>query len=270
MSVEQQDPNRLAWETLIEGTNEKVVHALVPGRDTMQGADTDALIQLGTPLGSTRFANFQSCDPSWKSYILTTVAPRTQEGGLYTKFTFAKDYSGSAATTPVLTVYDKRPHGWPPVLSHLYLKGTIDKPNYDCVNGVPGTTMVINIPTDIPDTDVIWSRDAYDGVTKIKRETFISSAPHNLNTPTEGLYPRSVHFGRHVLSVSIPPCLHNTVRVPQLTVSIPASSLFVIFGPQAFPATNDTDWVDHPVSDTQSQLNGLWIRIKETAIVPDV
>ena len=76
MPVEPKDPNRLSWETLIEGTNEKVIHAFIPSRDTMQGADTDALIQLGTPLGQTRFANFQSCHPSWKDYILTAVAER--------------------------------------------------------------------------------------------------------------------------------------------------------------------------------------------------
>ncbi len=126
MPVEQQDPNRLAWETLIEGTNEKVVHALVPGRDTMQGADTDNLIQLGTPLGATRFANFQSCDPSWKDYILTNVNPRTQEGGLYTKFTFGRDYSQVNpdtglpwSQTAILTEEELDDHYWPPVLRRI-------------------------------------------------------------------------------------------------------------------------------------------------------
>ncbi len=268
MSVEQQDPNRLAWETLIEGTNEKVVHALVPGRDTMQGADTDNLIQLGTPLGATRFANFQSCDPSWKDYILTTVDPRTQEGGLYSKFTFGRDYASINPNTgspwsesPIIEISAFGDHYWPPVLRRIRVI-----PDYTVMkqsrysNGVNGGVSLY--PSNNVYYDVI--EEMTEG-TKIVDQYFLSNTPFEV-TQTEVPVPR-------VVAVPLPGGERFTFRrclCAKIVLKRVLTGTQVIFdsgavgvGPggsipgQIIPATNFETWRPYIKSVTPSRLYGI-------------
>ncbi len=278
MPVEPQDPNRLAWETLIEGTNEKVVHALVPGRDTMQDSDADILIQLGTKLGDTRFANFQSCHPSWKDYILANVNPRTQEGGLYTKFTFGRDYSSVNpdtglpwSQTPVLVQESLRDHYWPPILRRLQVipdPTVMKQSRYS--NGVNGGVSLypsINVYYDLIE-------EMTEG-TKFVEEDYISNTPFEV-PKTKVPVPR-------VISVPLPGGERFTFRrclCAEIKLNRILTSTSVIFDSgsvgngiggsipgQIIPATNFETWRPYIKSAEQGRSNGLFT-LKVTWVYP--
>ncbi len=280
MPVEPKDPNRLAWETLIEGTNEKVVHALVPGRDTMQDSDADILIQLGTKLGDTRFANFQSCHPSWKDYILINVDPRTQEGGLYTKFTFGKDYSAvnpdtgiPYSDTPVLTIQKFGDHPWDPVLRRIRVI-----PDYTVMkqsrytDGSNGGVLLY--PSNNIYIDVV--EEQFKG-TLFTYEYFLSNSP--IQVPqTEVPVPR-------VIAIPLPGgerftfrrCLCSKIVINRIITgtnvifdsgAVGAGSGGAIPG-QEIPATNFPTWRPYVNAVTPSMNNGLFQVIVETVYPPN-
>ena len=257
-------PSRLNFETLVPGTDEQVVYALIPNNELMAAG----VKPLGTALKNHPFMDMQGAT-AYADYILGGYEMVSIGGAEFVRANFAKDYSvGSAYAAATLTDYPKRPHAWPPVLGSILLSGC-STGDIDMV-GTTHTSHVILIPPDIPVVDVKWSKDGYDGVTKFKREVFLKNSQHDLHTTTGGLYPRSVQFNRHVFSVSIPPCLHAAIQVPDIAIDITPQSLTVVYPVETFAATTNTAWADHLHTDDEQCVHGVWVREKWTALVPDV
>ena len=88
---DQSPESRLWFETLVKGTDEKVVYALLPSRETMQGADNATNIAIGTLLSATKFSDWQGCDTSWRAYKLSEAVEWRLNEEQYTRFAFTKD-----------------------------------------------------------------------------------------------------------------------------------------------------------------------------------
>ncbi len=258
--------SRISWETLLKGTDEKIAYALVPERETMAAT----IVTRGTRLDATPFVTLQGCLPEFKAYVFVGAeAIRTQEGS-FTRFSFIKNY-GTNPVTPVQTTYTKRPHPWPAVLGNLTLQGCVAT-DRELVGNADASTYIIQVPSDIPVVTPKWSRDAYDGITTFKVETWISNVKFDLSESTvhaNGLYGRSIHFDRHVFAPSLPPCLHVVVLVPVINVDINSSTLFAIYPAETFAATTFTDWAEHVVQDEAPEMpQGYFQRQRLTALVP--
>lgn len=259
--------SRLNFETLIEGTNEVVVYALIPNRDLMAMGPQ----AIGTTLANHPLLDRQGCT-AYDSYKLGSYEMMNGSDGEYVRANFLKSYT---ATDVQRTVYNRKQYGWPPVLSSIKLKGCYNGGNGDkeCVGNSDTTTeYACEVPTDIPTVDVQWSKDSYDGITTFKTETFLSNTQHDLSTNLNGLAPRSIHFNRHVISASIPPSLHASTVIWKyhMLLYAPTPDQEIIFDAETFAATTQTSWADHVVSDEQDFFHGVWRRVKVTAITPSV
>ena len=270
MPVEPQDPNRLSWETLIEGTNEKLVHAFVPGRDSMQYADTDALIRLGTPLKQTRFANFQSCHPTWKDYILSEIDPRTQDGSLYTKFTFARVYTTPGA--PIFSQFSTDRYTWPPVVRYFQFESSELLPL--TVTAISGVTRGVGT---LPRWFLHMDREAArSGTWTVKINHYLSNSPF-----PQALYeryqqpdPGEINWDLAGHSDSFD-ALHSGVEVPiqgdsvnTLVGGSPASLGSGIQQYRKIPPTNMRDWAEFALDHTDRFVGGVYHMIERVIQPP--
>ncbi len=255
--------SKLDFETLIPGTNEVILYALIPNNELMAaGLGTVAVTTLKThPL-----IDMQGAPSAYGDYLLSAYEAVNVQGRNFVRATFAEAYTASAV---VQTIYRKKPYGWPPILSSLMLRGNVLSPDHECVGG-NSTNIIFFTDLTYPATDVVWSKDAYDGITRFKHEIFCSNVQHTIATATMGLFPRSLHFDRRIFSASLPPHLRSAVTIPQLMVTDDVGTTFSVYSSITFPATANTGWVDHPVSDDQNCIHGVWVREKVTALVPDV
>ncbi len=209
------------------------------------------------------------CSDTERNYIFSHIdANRAISENLLALY-FVKDLSGHE-TDVVHTEYSEDDLGWPPVLGSVLLCGIAAAPGgHECVGGATSPTLQV-LDTDTPSSDVRWTRDAYSGPTKLKHEFFLSNNPLAVTNPVPQMYGRSIHFDRRVLSVSIPPCLHIQVTVPDMFVETPGGQTGT-YSSQNFPATIQTDWVDYEKSISKPQfVDGLWMTVKTTALKPNV
>lgn len=253
--LETPDPNRMSLEICIASTNLR------------QASDFPV---VGTTrydqwrLGQRIMASANLAGP----YIYAAPSPDQRPEG-YNKFIFAPVIDNTAAATAFQTFYGKRSKSWPPVLASILLKGS-GAGTRECVGAASGITYTYGIPGDIPAIDVGWTRDGYDGPTVFKTEIFLSNSPFDLSAATvvDAPRPRSIHFDMHVVSASIPPCLHIVVRTPLTEVGISSPTSLTTYAEKVFAATTTTNWANYVEFEDQEFVNGIWKRTKITVIAP--
>ncbi len=252
-------PTRLEFETLLEGKEEYVVFAIIPNNE-MMGLGPSA---LGTTLKSHPLVDLQGSWVTFADYVLTGYQRIQTQQGAFVRAIFSKDYNPTVA---VFTNYLKKTRDWPAVLDSILLKGLVTG-DHECVGDI-GTSFMEYIATAIPAIDVGWLRDAWSGPTKLKHEVFFSRQQFDLSGMdfADAPVPRSIHFDRHVVTCSVPPCLHPAVKVRNLHVSQHGG--FIAYPPATWDATNKTDWTDFVEDDGGIYTNGVWRRDKITRIAP--
>ncbi len=253
--------SRMDYETLVPGTDEVIAYALIP---------LNELMAVGRQVRGTLLKNHPLIDrqgsSAYDDYILTgyeEVKVADGSGHKMVRADFARDYS--AVSDPVLTVPLKESHGWPPVLGSLTLLGNVTE---ELVGG-DGSSYIWDIAADYPAIGVGWTRDAYRGPTKFEVRTYLTNSPRAVTNPAPVMYGRSIHFDRRVASVSVPPCLHATVTLPDLTVVDGATTLGS-YPEVVYAATGQTDWAEHEVSAIPKLVHGVWVTEVTVALVPAV
>lgn len=190
----------------------------------------------------------------------------------FNKFIFAPVIDDTASAVAVYSYKVSKNLSWPAVLSSLILRA-IDEVSgfYECVGGSSADLVHYNGSPGLAAVDVVWAKDAYDGLTDFLVEIFIKNAPFTISsTGATKPYPRSLHFDRHIISASLPPHLRPSTQLPRMEITASgvgsASYAGINFG-----ATNQTAWVQHIENDGQVlHPSGLWRRETWTALVPDV
>ena len=270
-------PSRLNFETLIPGTDEVIVFALIPNNEAM----AVTLQPRGTVLTECRWVDRQG-GSQFNSYILSQYERVRLDGGEYVRVNFCKDYSAiNPATgapysqTPVQSIPSVGNHYWHPVLKALTIIPDDNSPRTYRSAGSTNSTLISGPSFYVRE---VYVPGATEG-TRFVVDTFCSQNPFKISQkPTP--QPASVSYDVPGKSGGFPECLHGGIEIPDLSTSssklilgdngAPGTSSSASSGieGQIFPATNFKRRAPYVLKDDQQFQSGVYVRTRVRVFPP--
>lgn len=272
MARDQQEPKPIILRPTVEGAEEHSLLALVPENVLLLQGVTQPRLESAysawvLPGKMTLGNDYEGV--SYETYICTGPEKSPQDGWL--AFGFGKPKTEQQKKTPFArhTRFDL--HDWDTVLFGL---GMIPDPHFlrSTVAAVNGQKTVISGPSSR--VRPLFIEGGSYGTKFVIKEYLLPTAfkipRHRSPVGTSVSYDtgdREGHFSR---------ALHETItldRQRSVTATVAGDSggagSGVIAGKE-FPATEMTTWTRHVIYDDQKRVNGVWYRVKITAIPPPI